>query len=160
MSALQNILHRPTALQRRTGVTPPADKVVSFLNSKQPDKRSRLIDELLASPNYGRHLADIWQEQLMAEQDLLTRGLPLEPLANWLAEGFNANKPWDKQVTELLTSTGTQEQNGATTLFLAHRSPDRLTDTVCRTLLGIQLQCAQCHNHPYTDWKRTEYWGM
>jgi len=63
-------------------------------------------------------------------------------------------------VTELLTSTGTQEQNGATTFFLAHRSPDRVTDTVCKVFLGIQLQCAQCHNHPYTGWKRAEYWGM
>jgi hypothetical protein len=77
-----------------------------------------------------------------------------------LAEGFNSNKPWDRLVTELLTSTGTQEQNPATTFFLAHRSPDRLNDTVCRVFLGIQLQCAQCHNHPYTSWKRTEYWGM
>jgi hypothetical protein len=143
-----------------TGVIPPADKVVAFLESKQPDKRAKLIDELLASPNYGRHMADLWQEQLLAQQDLLTRGLPLDPLANWLAEGFNRNKPWDRLVAELLTSTGTQEQNGAVTFFLAHRSPDRLNDTVCRVFLGIQLQCAQCHNHPYTGWKRTEYWGM
>jgi hypothetical protein len=96
----------------------------------------------------------------MAQRDILTRGLQLDPLASWLAEGFNSNKPWDKLVAELLTSTGTQEQNGATTYFLAHRSPDRLTDNVCRVFLGIQLQCAQCHNHPYTSWKRTEYWGM
>jgi hypothetical protein len=143
-----------------TGVIPPPDKVIAFLASKQPDKRARLIDELLASPHYGRHMADLWQEQLMAQQDLLTRGLQLDPLATWLAEGFNRNKPWDRLVAELLTSTGTQEQNGAVTFFLAHRSPDRVTDTVCRVFLGIQLQCAQCHNHPYTAWKRTEYWGM
>jgi hypothetical protein len=143
-----------------TGVIPPTDKAVAFLDSKEPDRRARLIDELLASPNFGRHMADLWQEQLLAQQDLLTRGLPVEPLAAWLARGFNANTPWDQMVSDLLTSTGTQEQNGATTFFLAHRSPDRVTDTVCRVFLGIQLQCAQCHNHPYTGWKRTEYWGM
>jgi hypothetical protein len=143
-----------------TGVIPPADKVVAFLDSKQPDKRARLIDELLASSNYGRHMADIWQELLLAQRDLLTKGLRTQPLADWLAQGFNSNKPWDRQVMELLTSTGTQEQNGATTFFLVHRAPDRVTDTVCRVFLGIQLQCAQCHNHPYTGWKRTEYWGM
>jgi Protein of unknown function (DUF1549)/Protein of unknown function (DUF1553) len=143
-----------------TGVIPPADTVSAFLDNTQPDKRARLIDELLASPNYGRHMGDVWQELLMAQRDLLTKGLQLEPLANWFAQGFNTNKAWDRQVTELLTSTGTQEQNGATTFFLAHRSPDRLNDTVCRVLLGIQLQCAQCHNHPFTSWKRTEYWGM
>jgi hypothetical protein len=143
-----------------TGVIPPADKVAAFLDSKQPDKRARLIDELLASPHYGRHMGDIWQELLLVQRDIFSNRLPAEPLANWFAEGFNTNKPWDKQVTELLISTGTQEQNGATTFFLALRSPDKLTDTVCRAFLGIQLQCAQCHNHPFTSWKRAEYWGM
>lgn len=142
------------------GVIPPADKAAAFLDSRQPDKRALLVEELLASTNYGRHMADIWQDLLLAEQDLQSSGLQLQPLAVWLAQGFNTNKPWDQQVTELLTSTGTQEQNGATTYFLAHRSPDRLTDNACRMLLGIQLQCAQCHNHPYTSWKRAEYWGM
>jgi hypothetical protein len=142
------------------GIIPPADRVVSFLADTSPDKRTRLIDDLLASPNYGRHMADVWLDLLVGQRDLLAKNLPLEPLSDWLARGFNANTPWDRQVTDLLTSTGTQEQNGATTFFLAHRSPDRLNDTVCRVLLGIQLQCAQCHNHPYTGWKRTEYWGM
>jgi hypothetical protein len=143
-----------------TGVIPPADKTRAFLDSTQPDKRSRLIDDLLASPDYGRHMGDVWQDLLMAQRDILTRGLDAEPLANWLATSFNSNKPWDRLVTELLTATGTQEQNGATTFYLAHRSADRLTDPVCRLFLGIQLQCAQCHNHPYTSWKRTDYWGM
>jgi hypothetical protein len=143
-----------------TGVIPPADKVAAFLDSEQQDKRARLIDELLASPNYGRHMGDIWQELLLVQRDIFSRGLPAEPLADWFAKGFNSNKPWDQQVGELLTSTGTQEQNGATTMFFALRSPDKLTDTVCRAFLGIQLQCAQCHNHPFTTWKRTDYWGI
>jgi len=143
-----------------TGVIPPADKVAAYLDSKQPDKRARLIDELLASPHYGRHMGDIWQELLLVQRDIFSRGLPAEPLADWFAQGFNSNKPWNQQVADLLTSTGTQQQNGATTLFLALRSRDKLTDTVCRAFLGIQLQCAQCHNHPFPTWKRTDYWGM
>jgi hypothetical protein len=143
-----------------TGIIPPADKARAFLDSKQPDKRARLIDELLASPAYGKHMGDLWQDLLLAQRDILTKGLQTQPLGDWFTQGFNSNKPWDRQVTELLTSTGTQAENGATTFFLAHRSPDRLNDTVCRVLLGIQLQCAQCHNHPYTSWKRADYWGM
>ncbi len=143
-----------------TGVIPPVDKVRAFLDSKEPNRRARLIDELLASSDYGRHMGDLWHNLLMEQRDLLTRGLQTEPLAKWLAEHFNRNTPWDRLVSDLLTSTGTQQENGATTFFLAHRSPDRLTDPVCRVFLGIQLQCAKCHNHPYTGWKRTEYWGM
>jgi hypothetical protein len=143
-----------------TGVIPPPDKVAAFLDNKQPDKRSRLIDELLASPGFGRHMGDIWQELLLVQRDVFSRALPSDPLANWFAQRFNNDVSWDRQVTELLTSTGTQEQNGATTFYLALRYPDKLTDTVCRVFLGIQLQCAQCHNHPFTTWQRTEYWGM
>jgi hypothetical protein len=143
-----------------SGVIPPVDKVVGFLNSQDPDKRARLIDELLASREYGRHMGDIWQDLLMSQRDLLTKALELQPLTDWFAEGFNNNVPWDQQVSELLTGTGTQDENGVITFYLGHRSPDRLTDTVCRAFLGIQLQCAQCHDHPYTAWKRDEYWGM
>ncbi len=91
-----------------TGVIPPADKAVAFLDSKQADKRARLIDELLASPNYGRHMADLWQEQLVGQRDLLSKYLQMEPLAKWFADHFNRNEAWDRTVTEFLTCTGTQ----------------------------------------------------
>src|SRR5213075_1853505 len=61
---------------------------------------------------------------------------------------------------ELLTATGTQEENGAATYFVANNSVDKITDNVTRTFLGVQLQCAQCHNHPFTDYKQDQYWGM
>ncbi|HYT95111.1 MAG TPA: DUF1549 and DUF1553 domain-containing protein [Gemmataceae bacterium] len=141
------------------GVIPPADKAAAFLDSTDPAKRARLIDELLASPQYGRHLADIWEE-LLLERDSSNRRLQMEPLPTWLAKQFNANRPWDQIVHELLTVTGTQEQNGANTFFIANRTPDKLTDIVARVFAGVQLQCAQCHNHPWASWKRADYWGM
>lgn len=143
-----------------SGVIPPPEKVVAFLEGKDAHKRSRVIDELLASNDYGRHMSDLWSDLLLPPRESVAKGLEIEPFHAWLTQGFNANKPWNKLVTELLTASGTQEQNGATTLFLANRSPDKLTDTVCKVLLGVQLQCAQCHNHPFTSWKREEYWGM
>jgi hypothetical protein len=143
-----------------TGVIPPADKVVAFLDSKNPGKRAQLVDDLLASSNYGRHLADVWSDLLLPPRESTDKGLEKEPFRAWMTKSFNANKPWDKLVAEMLTATGTQEENGATTLFLANRSPDKMTDTACRVLLGVQLQCAQCHNHPFTTWKREDYWGL
>ncbi len=143
-----------------TGIIPPADKVQAFLDSKEPAKRARLIEELLASPQYGQHMADLWQDLLLPPRESFAKGLKVEPLITWLAQEFNSNKPWNQMTAELLTATGSQQENGATTFFLANRSPDKLTDTVCRVFLGMQLQCAQCHNHPFTGWKRTEYWGL
>jgi hypothetical protein len=142
-----------------TGIIPPAEKVAAFLDSKDKDKRGKLIDELLASPQYGRHMADIWQGLLMPRSSD-NRRLREEPLFHWLEESFNSNKSWDKLAAELVTSSGTQDDNGAVTFFLANQTADKMTDSVCKLFLGVQLQCAQCHNHPFTGWKQNDYWGM
>jgi len=73
---------------------------------------------------------------------------------------FNKNTPWDQLIASLVTATGAVESNPAVTFFLTNRAVDKLTDAVSQHFLGIQLQCAQCHNHPFTGWKQTEYWGM
>jgi hypothetical protein len=141
------------------GEIPPADKAAAFLDSKDPDKRAQVIDELLASPGYARHLADIW-EGLLVPRTSDTRRVAVQPLRKWLEDSFAENKPWDRFVTELLTATGSTEDNGAVTFFVTNPTPDKLTDQTSRLFLGVQLQCAQCHNHPFTHWKQTEYWGM
>ena len=70
-----------------TGVIPTGEQTAAFLDSKEPHKRRKLIDELLASPSYGRHMGDVWQHLLLAQRDIFSRGLPSEPLANWFADG-------------------------------------------------------------------------
>jgi hypothetical protein len=142
-----------------TGVVPSADRASAFLDSNDPDKRARLVDELLASPLYGRHMADIWEDLLFVREST-NKKLRSEPLADWLARRFEDNTPWDRTVHDLVTACGTQEENGAATFFIALRTPDKMTDQVCRLLLGVQLQCAQCHDHPFTSWKRSDYWSM
>ena len=142
-----------------TGVIPTAEKAKAFLDDKSEDKRAKLIDDLLADPHYGRRMADIWTAKLFP-RDSSVRFVQKEPLYKWLEEEFNKNPGWDKFVTRLVTATGTVADNPAVTYFLANRSVDKLTDTTAQHFLGIQLQCAQCHNHPFTSWKQTEYWGM
>ncbi|MBY0461067.1 MAG: DUF1549 and DUF1553 domain-containing protein, partial [Gemmataceae bacterium] len=142
-----------------TGVIPTAEKTKAFLDDKSPDKREKLIDELLADPHFGRRMADIWTAKLFP-RDSGNRFVLKEPLYKWLEDEFNKNPGWDKLVTSLVTSTGTVADNPAVTYFVANRSVDKLTDTTAQHFLGIQLQCAQCHNHPFTSWKQTEYWGM
>jgi hypothetical protein len=142
-----------------TGVIPTADAARTFLDSTDPRKRDKLIDELLASENYGKRHADLWMPKLFP-RDSANRFVLREPLVKWLAEQFNANTPWDRFVYELLTASGTVEENPAVTYYLANRSVDKLTDTVTQHFLGVQLQCAQCHNHPFNAWKQDEYWGM
>ncbi|MFN4259874.1 MAG: DUF1549 and DUF1553 domain-containing protein [Gemmataceae bacterium] len=141
------------------GVIPPADKVAAFLDSQDPNKRAKLIDELLADPRFGQFWGENWKNLLLPRVSD-NRRLQSKPLHDWLKEAFNQNKPWNQLVDELLTASGLQTENGAVTFWLANPSPDMVTDQVSSLFLGVQLQCAQCHNHPFTGWKQAEYWGM
>jgi hypothetical protein len=77
-----------------------------------------------------------------------------------LNEKFNANMHWDTMAFELITATGDLDKNGATGYLMSNRGVDKMTDSVGKLFLGVQIQCAQCHNHPFTHWKQTEYWGL
>ena len=142
-----------------TGVIPTADAARAFLDDRDPAKRAKLIDQLLAADGYGGHLADLWTAKLYLK-DSDNRFVAKEPLHKWLAEEFNKNTPWDALVTKLVTATGTAEDNPAVTFFMANRSVDKLTDAVGTHFLGQSVSCAQCHNHPFTAMKQTEYWGL
>jgi hypothetical protein len=142
-----------------TGVIPSVEKAQEFLDSKDPQKRSKLVEELLDSPNFAKQLSEIWTT-LLAPPDATTRQLNKDNLRKWLEEGFSKNKPWNKMVEELLTASGTIEDNGATIFFVANPGVDKVTNEVTKLFMGVQLQCAQCHNHPFTSWKQDEYWGM
>jgi hypothetical protein len=141
------------------GVIPTAEKVTAFLNSKETGKRAKLIDELLADPRFGKYLAEMWAIHLVPRESN-NRALQQKPLENWLAEGFNKNTPMNQLVYDLVTATGEIDKSPAGIYFVANPTVDKITDNVTRMFLGIQLQCAQCHNHPFTDWKQTEYWAM
>jgi hypothetical protein len=141
------------------GTIPTAEAAVAFLDDKSPDKRARLIDQLLSNPAYGRRMADIWTT-LMYPVDSDNRFVSKAPLHEWLEAKFNADMHWDAMAFELITATGEAEKNGATVYAMSNRGVDKMTDSVGKLFLGVQIQCAQCHNHPFTHWKQTEYWGM
>jgi hypothetical protein len=141
------------------GVIPPASRVALFLDDKDPQKRAKLIDELLASSAFGSHAADIW-DNLLFQRITDNRRLQVAPLNSWLSKSFNENRPWNEIVTDLLTATGSQEDSGASTYLMGQLSADKITDSASRLFLGIKLECAQCHNHPFVSIKQTDYWSM
>lgn len=143
------------------GAVPSLEQTKRFLADAAPDKRARLVDALLADGRYGHHLADLWQGYLISPlaDDATKRG---DRLRAWLAEQFNA-KSWDHIATALLTATGKMEENPAVTYLIEGRLPRTvpdLTDVTSRFFLGVRLNCAQCHDHPFVKWKQEEFWGM
>ena len=141
------------------GQIPTAEQAAAFLDSKEPDKRAKLIDELLASPGVRQAPWPTSGRRCCCRATPTTAASPVLPdLVKWLEEQFNANARWDKMVHDLLTATRRGRQDRPGTYCVANATPDKMTDNVTRMFLGVQLQCAQCHNHPFTDWKQNEYW--
>ncbi|MBL8793790.1 MAG: DUF1553 domain-containing protein [Planctomycetia bacterium] len=148
-----------------TGKIPSADKARAFLDSQEADKRAKLIDELLASPDYGRHFAIIWRTMLV-KRDEANRTLNSRGFQDWLTEQFNQNPGWHKTVQAMLTAEGETDKNPAGFFFLANRDmtrldPAKITGTTFNLFLGVQMQCAECHNHPFvSEWKQSDFWGL
>lgn len=143
------------------GTVPTLEQVKRFLTDTNPDKRARLIDALLDDARYGQYMGDLWQGYLISPlaDDEAARAARFR---EWLAGQFET-KRWDQIVTELVTATGKMEENPAVTYLIEGRLPRTvpdLTDLTSRYFLGIRLNCAQCHDHPFTKWKQEEFWGM
>jgi hypothetical protein len=143
------------------GVIPTRDRADEFLTNPDPAKRVHLIDDLLASPRYGQHLADIWQAYLISPlaDDQHARA---DRLRTWLAAQFNT-RSWDRIATDLLTAAGKMEENPAVTYLIEGRLPrgvPDLTDLTSRYFMGVRLNCAQCHDHPFANLKQQDFWGM
>ena len=146
-----------------TGRLPPLAKVADFLDSKDPDKRTKLIDDLLASPEYGQHLARYWTELFVKRDGEQNKRLKADAFRAWLADQFNTGRGWDRIVTDTLTVDG---EGPAVFVYQANRlsgdrpSPAKMVGATANLFLGVQLQCAECHDHPYAAWKRTEFWEL
>ncbi len=143
------------------GTVPSAEKAAAFLDNKDAGKREKLIDELLASKDFGRHMADLWQALLLPRNTETRRLLQYFPhMVGWLEEQFNTGAGWDRIARGVLTASGPVDKPGAAVYWLANPTADKATDNVTRMFMGVQLQCAQCHNHPFTNYKQNEYWHM
>jgi hypothetical protein len=151
------------------GRPPTPEQVLHFVADQAPDKRARLIDRLLDSDAHARRQARYWREVLLARAtatQVFLRVARAPALERWLYEQFKANRPWAEITRALVTAEGGLDAtdgktpNGAAAFLLSHIGPEaadeRAADTA-RIFLGIQLQCAQCHNHPLDVWKRDQF---
>lgn len=147
------------------GVIPSPDEVEKFLADPAADKRARAIDRMLADPRYADHWTNYWDRTLMGREvknALVDRGT----FRAWVHQKIAADTPWDKLVYELVTATGqnrpeegnTEKVNGAVNWLLKYRdAPADLTGATSRIFLGVQIQCAQCHDHKTEKWKTEDF---
>lgn len=132
-----------------TGTIPTYDETVAFLQDTAPDKRATLVDRLLASRRHADWFA-MWYGNLLVGTATRNRSLDRRTFNDWLREQFRTNRPYDELVYDLLSATGNSETNGAIGLMSSfENSAADAAGKTSRFFLGVQIQCAQCHDHPY-----------
>lgn len=141
------------------GRQPTPGEMAAFLKNTAADKRSAAIDRLLDSPEFGKHWADYWSDTIsyrVAPPELTF--LNYETFKAWLAERLNTNAPWSDTVKGILIATG-KVKDSPSAAFVAYHKGDavKLASETARIFLGVQIQCAQCHDHPFEDWKREQF---
>ena len=141
------------------GRLPTVQESQDFFNDSASDKRVRLVDYLLEQPEYADHWANKWADLLRPNPYRVGIKAVLNYDA-WIRSAFRRNQPYDKFVTELITARGSTFRNGAVTLFRDRRSPDELTTIVSQLFLGIRLECAKCHHHPFEVWAQEDFYSF
>jgi hypothetical protein len=155
-------LSKDTVFVRRVyldllGVLPTADEAREFVADARPDKRARLVDALLARPEFAERWALHWGDLLRAEEKALDkRGLQV--LHDWMRDGFAEDKPLNQFVAELIAARGSTYKNPPANFWRAHRKPLVRSEAVAQVFLGVRLKCCKCHNHPFDHWTQDEYY--
>lgn len=142
------------------GRIPAYSELTTFLESEARDKRERFVDQLLDHEDYIRNSASIWGNLLVGRTN--NRGGGRAALDRWLRNAIYTNIPYDQFVKELITAEGSSDENGAVVFLSSHLNEMAVpaTSITARLFLGRQLQCTQCHNHPFNDWQQAQFWGM
>lgn len=148
-----------------TGKPPVADKTREFLADADPKKREKLVDALLASSEFGDHFAERWnnvfKQMSVNDQDWESRAFK-----KWLAEGLNGSKGWDAIVREMFVALGKIGDQPTVTFYgyncdmQGKFEPKIMVSNMAQVFLGTQLQCAECHDHPFTHHSQADFWGL
>ena len=142
------------------GRIPTLEEARAFLGDESPRKRSVLVEALLEHEDYVRNFTTIWSNNSIG------RGAPRRVsrtgMEKFFREAFAKNRPWNEIVVDIVTASGHYEENGAVNYTLAQmQNADegvQLTAMTTRLFLGLQVQCTQCHNHPFNKWQQDQFW--
>lgn len=139
------------------GLQPTADEARRFLNDPSPDKRARLIDELLKREEFADWWALKWSDLLRNEEKVLdAKGVA--NFHHWIRQSIAENKPLDQFVRELIVARGSSYTNPPANFYRANRDPVTRSEAAAQLFLGVRLQCAKCHNHPFDRWTQGDYY--
>jgi len=144
-----------------TGTLPTPKQVKDFVADTATDKRNKLVDKLLETPEYAFYFANKWADILRVKR----KGLPnlaqgTFSFHDWIREAVAKDMPYDEFARAILTATGDETTNPTTVWYKELREANQFVDDTAQVFLGLRLACAQCHHHPYEKWSQDDYWGI
>ncbi len=139
------------------GQLPTEQAARDFIADNSIHKRERLIDELIERPEFAAMWALKWSDLIRSEEKTLD-ATGVERLHTWMKEKFASDVPLNQFVSELIAARGSTYKNPPANFWRAHREPFVRAETVAQVFLGVRLQCAKCHNHPFDRWSQDEYY--
>lgn len=142
------------------GRLPTGDEAKTFLANKAADKRDQWIEELLRSPDYADFFASKWTAVLKNRRDDASDIVSNFAFHAWVRDSLLANKPYDQFVRELLAATGTVIGNPPVAWYKRVKEPKDQIEDVAQLFLGVRMQCAQCHHHPFERWSQDDYYSL
>ena len=158
------VIDDATFLRRVTldigGRLPTEAEASAFLANKSPDKRDQWIDELLQGTDYADFFAAKWTAVLKNRRDDASDLLSNFAFHAWVRDSLLANKPYDHFVRELLAATGTVIGNPPVAWYKRVKEPKNQIEDVAQLFLGVRMQCAQCHHHPFERWSQDDYYSL
>jgi len=148
------------------GLYPKPDEVLAFLADKRPDKRSQLVDVLLQRKEFTELWVMKWSELLQIRSGI-NGGNNQPPFYknsllyyNWLADRIGQNQPLNEVVVDLLSANGGTVSNPPVNFYQTELDKLKLSENVAQVFMGMRIQCAQCHNHPFDRWTMSDYYGF
>ena len=145
-----------------TGLLPEPKELADFLADADPEKRNKLVQSLLDRKEFTEMWVMKWAEllQIRTQQNNQVSYKATLLYHNWLKDRIANNVPFDKIVQELLSSTGGTFKSPATNFYQIERDTLKVTENVAQVFMGMRIQCAQCHNHPFDRWTMDDYYSF
>jgi Protein of unknown function (DUF1553)/Protein of unknown function (DUF1549) len=143
------------------GLLPKPDEVIAFENDNDPEKRSKWVDRLLARPEYADYFAMKWSAILKNKRGLGDVSQPgTFAFHGWIRQSLAENKPYDKFVAEIVAAKGDPRTNPPVVWYRQASTVEERVDDSAQLFLGIRIQCARCHHHPFERWSQDDYYGF
>jgi len=142
-----------------TGRLPTLEETTAFAANTSESRRAELVDRLLETDDYGRFWSLKWADLLRCNSRRLT-STGVHKFRRWLFDAISSDKPLNEFAHELLTAQGSTQLNPAANYWRASRDEIDATETTAQLFLGIRIQCAKCHNHPFEKWTQNDYYGI